>query len=164
MSGASVDGAAMDGAAMDGAVTDDGIGDLSATALIGAGGWNAKYARVLLIEQDGDLGLVLIDGNGDGAELELEYWQRDADRRWRGGSTSGHGQLDDLPSAQSWDAGDFVAALGRVRPSAEVSVEYGGRVYRRRGNEFGIWGFIHPADSTHPGEMPAVTMGEAPRS
>jgi hypothetical protein len=149
---------------MDGTAMDDGIGELSATALIRAGGWNARYARVVLAEQDGDLGLVLIDGNGDGAELELEYWQRDADGLWRGGSTSGHGQLDDLPSAQSWHAGDFVAALGRVRPSAEVSVEYGGRVYRRHGNEFEIWGFIHPADSARPGELPTVTMGEAPRS
>jgi hypothetical protein len=152
----------MSGASMDGAAMDDGIGELSAVEIILAGGWNAKYARMPLAEQDGDLGLVLIDGNGDGAELELEYWLRDADGLWRGGSTSGHGQLDDLPSAQSWDAGDFVAALGRVRPSAEVSVEYGGRVYRRRGNEFGTWGFIHRADSARPGELPAVTIGEAP--
>jgi hypothetical protein len=147
---------------MSGAAMDGGIGELSAADIVRAGGWHAKYARVPLIEHDGDLALVLIDGNGDGAELELEYWQRDADGRWRGGSTSGHGQLDRLPFEQTWDAGLFVAALGRVRPEVGVVIEYGGRFYRRRGNEFGIWGFIHPADSARPGELPGMTIAEAP--
>jgi hypothetical protein len=147
---------------MSGAAMDGGIGELSPPEIIRAGGWHAKYARVLLIEHDGDLALVLVDGNGDGAELELEYWQRDADGLWRGGSSSGHGQLNDLPSAQGWEAGNFVAALGRVRPAAEVRVEYGGRVYGRQGNELGIWGFIHSADSVRPGELPSMTIAEAP--
>jgi hypothetical protein len=135
---------------------DDGIGELSPEAIIRAGGWHPTYARVVLIEQAGDLALVLIDGNGDGAELEIEYWQRDADGLWRGGSTSGHGPLDGLTSAESWDAGDFVVALGRTSPGAEVSVGYGGQVYRRRANEFGIWGFIHAADLSHPQDLPRL--------
>jgi hypothetical protein len=147
---------------MSGTVMDDGIGELSAAEIIRIGGWHPKYARVLLIEHDGDYAVVLVDGNGDGAELELEYWQRDADDLWHAGSSSGHGPLDRLRAAQSWDAGPFVAALGRVRPSAQVSVEYAGRVYRRQGNEFGAWGFIHVADSARRGELPAVTIAEAP--
>ena len=141
---------------------DDGIGELTAAEIIRIGGWHPKYARVLLIEHDRHYAVVLVDGNGDGAELELEYWQRDADGLWHAGSSSGHGPLEHLPLAQSWDAGPFVAALGRVRPSAEVSVEYGGRVYRRHGNEFGAWGFVHAADSARRGELPAVTIPEAP--
>jgi hypothetical protein len=135
----------------------DAIRALSEDAIIGLGGWHPRYARVLLIEHDEGNALVLVDGNGDGAELELEYWFRDSDGTWLGGSSSGYGSLDFLASSQSWDAGDFVAALGRVAPATEVSVEYGGHTYRRRANEFGIWGFVHTADSARPGDLPTVT-------
>ena len=141
---------------------DDAIGELTADALIAGGGWNPKYARVLLIEDDGHDAVILVDGNGDGAELELEYWQREADGIWHGGSSSGHGALDHLPGAQSWHAGLFVAAIGRADPAAEVSVEYGGQVYSRRANEFGIWGFVHAADSADSSEVPRVSAEGAP--
>jgi hypothetical protein len=136
---------------------DDAILDLSADAIIRAGGWHPRYARVLLIEHDEDDALVLVDGNGDGAELELEYWHRDTDGGWGGGSTSGHGSLDFMPPSESWDAGVFVAALGRVAPATAVTVEYGGHAYHRRANEFGVWGLIHAAHSARPGELPEVT-------
>lgn len=137
---------------------DDAMRVLSAEALIRVGGWHPSYARVLLIEHNEDDAVVLVDGNGDGAELELEYWHRDdSDGLWRGGSTSGHGPLDFLPPLHSWDAGEFVVALGRVAPAADVTVEYGGHAYHRTANELGIWGLIHAADSARPGELPEVT-------
>jgi len=136
---------------------DEAIRVLSEDAIIRHGGWHPRYARVLLIEHDGADAVVLVDGNGDGAELELEYWHRDADGTWSGGSTSGHGPLDFLPSSQSWDAGEFVVALGRVAPATEVAVEYGDHTYHRMANEFGIWGLIHAADSSRTGELPEVT-------
>jgi hypothetical protein len=141
---------------------DDAIGELTADALIAAGGWAPAYARVLLIEHDGHNAVILVDGNGDGAELEIEYWQREPDGIWRGGSSSGHGSLDHLPAAQSWHAGPFVAAIGRADPAAEADVEYGGQVYRRPANEFGIWGFVHAADSADRREVPAVTAIRPP--
>lgn len=49
----------------------DGIRELSADAVVGAGGWHPQYARVLLIEHDDRNAVVLVDGHGDGAELEL---------------------------------------------------------------------------------------------
>jgi hypothetical protein len=136
---------------------DDGIRDLSADAIIRVGGWHPRYARVLLIEHDEGDALVLVDGNGDGAELELEYWHRDVDGTWSGGSTGGHGPLDFLPSSEVWDAGEFVVALGRVAPATDVLVEYGGHNYHRTANEFGVWGLIHAADSARTGELPEVT-------
>jgi hypothetical protein len=134
----------------------DAIRALSEDAIIGLGGWHPRYARVLLIEHDEGNALVLVDGNGDGAELEVEYWHCDSDGTWLGGSSSGYGSLESLASSQSWDAGDFVAALGRVEQGTEVTIEYGGHTYRRRANEFGIWGFVHTADSARPGDLPEV--------
>ncbi len=128
--------------------------ELTEDAIIRVGGWHPRYARVLLIECDGDFGLVLVDGNGDGSELEIEYWLREADGGWRGGSSSGHGSLDRLSRSHSWSAGDFVAALGRVEPGAEVTVEYAGRSYRRRASQLGVWGFVHAVDTERSGHLP----------
>lgn len=135
---------------------DDHIRELTAEAIIEGGGWHPRYARVLLIEHDEQDAVILIDGNGDGAELELEYWHHGEDGLWHGGSTSGYGPLTGLPTIQTWNAGSFVAAVGRTRPNTEVVVHYGGRVYRRRATEFGTWGFVHTADSPDTGELPAL--------
>lgn len=143
---------------------DDHIRELTADAIIRAGGWHPRHARVLLIEPDEQDAVILIDGNGDGAELELEYWYLGDDGRWHGGATSGHGPLAFLPAFQAWNAVDFVTAIGRTLPNTEVSVQYGGRVYRRRANEFGIWGFVHAADSPHKGELPAVVSESPPEA
>jgi hypothetical protein len=129
---------------------------LTAQLVISAGGWHPRFTRVLLIEQDNGFGLVVVDGNGDGAELELEYWQHDEAGRWQGGSTSGHGPLDDLRTA-SWSAGPFVCAIGRAGPQQAVQIRYGGQAHRRVASELGVWGFIHAADSADPGELPALT-------
>jgi hypothetical protein len=137
-------------------VTDDGVRELSADAVIHVGGWHPRYARVLLIENDEQDALILVDGNGDGAELELEHWHRDDDGHWHGRSTSGHGPLAFMPAFQAWNAGPFVAAVGRTRPNAEVSVKYADRVYRRRASEFGTWAFVHAYDSPDTGELPTL--------
>lgn len=130
----------------------------SAETIIRNGGWHPRYARVLLVEREGNRALVLVDGNGDGAELELEYWFRDADGAWDGGSTSGHGALEHMVFTQSWKAGEFVVALGRTEPASEIAIQYGGEVHRRRANKFGLWGFIHSADSARPDELPVAAM------
>ena len=139
----------------------NGVRDLSADAVIQTGGWHPRYARVLLIEHNDHDGLVLVDGNGDGAELELEYWHRGDDGLWRCGATAGHGPLAFPPTFQAWNAGDFVAAVGRARPGAKIEIEYGGQRYRRHANEFGIWGFVHVADSPDSSELPTM-VGRPP--
>jgi hypothetical protein len=140
----------------------DHIRELTADGIIQAGGWNRRYARVVLIEHDEQDAVILVDGNGDGAELELEYWHYGDDGSWHGGSTSGHGPLAGLPEFQTWNAGDFVAALGRARPGAELNVEYGGQVFRRRATEFGTWGFVHAADPLRTSELPVVAGSSQP--
>jgi hypothetical protein len=128
---------------------------LSPDVVIRSGGWDPRYARVLLIEEDDGQALILVDGNGDGAELELEYWQCHAGG-WHPGTSSGHGPLDSLASVNTWNAGELVCALGRGSPGSNVRIAYGGRTYSRQANDFGVWGFVHEADSPHAGEMPAV--------
>jgi hypothetical protein len=128
---------------------------LSPDVVIRSGGWDPRYARVLLIEEDDGQALILVDGNGDGAELELEYWQCHAGG-WHPGTSSGHGPLDSLASVNTWNAGELVCALGRGSPGSNVRIAYGGRTYSRQANNFGVWGFVHKADSPHAGEMPAV--------
>jgi hypothetical protein len=139
---------------------DDGIRELSADPVIQAGGWHPRYARVLLVEHDYHDAVILVDGNGDGAELELEYWHHGDDGLWHGGSTFGHGPLGYLPTFQAWNAGPFVAAVGCAPSSTKVSVEYNDRLYLRAANEFGIWGFVHATDSLRADELP--TMAGSP--
>ena len=136
----------------------DGVRELTADAVIRIGGWHPRYARVLLIEHDEQDAVILVDGNGDGAELEVEYWRRSDDGLWGLLASSGYGPLAFLPIFQAWNGVDYVAAIGRARPNTEVTVEYGGEVHRRWANDFGIWGFVHQGDSPDTGELPAVVM------
>ena len=136
---------------------DGGTVELTEDAIIRLGGWHPRYARVVLIEHDDRHAVVLVDGNGDDSELEAEYWHRDDDDDglWRPGSSSGHGSLATMRSS-SWDAGDFVAALGRAEPGSEISIEFAGRVYLRQANSFGAWGFVHTRRGVPGADLPAV--------
>jgi hypothetical protein len=138
------------------AAMNDHIRELAVDAIIQAGGWHPRYARVLLIEHDEQDAVIIVDGNGDGADLELEYWHRGDDGLWHGGATSGHGPLAFMPTFQAWNGADFVAAVGRARPNAEITLAYAGQAYRRRASEFGIWGFVHAADLPDTGELPVL--------
>jgi len=136
-------------------MTDESAGSLTSDLVISEGGWDPRWARVLLIGEHDGLAVVLVDGNGDGAELELEYWAR-AGGRWTGGATSGHGPLSRLGPAEAWTTGSHVVALGKAAPGARVRLSYAGEAHWCRANEFGIWGFIAAADPGSPGELPAV--------
>jgi len=45
---------------------------LTGDEVLAHGGWHPRYARVLAIASDGGYGFAVVDGNGDGAELEAE--------------------------------------------------------------------------------------------
>jgi hypothetical protein len=47
---------------------------LTEATVLAAGGWHPRYARVVLIHQVVDEAVVLVDSNGDGAEIECERW------------------------------------------------------------------------------------------
>ena len=127
---------------------------LNETLVIEAGGWHLSFARVVLIATDDDVALVLVDGNGDGVELEAEYWYKD-ENGWSGGSSSGYGALESVRTV-TWDAGNFICALGRSLSGEPVAVRYDGAVHHCHPNEFGLWGFVRKAPDEVVTDIPTI--------
>jgi hypothetical protein len=128
--------------------------------VLASGGWHPRYVRVLITASDGDYGFALVDGNGDGAELEEELWQwgdgPGNHGRWEGGSTSGAGPLDHLlPLVAGGHIGSAYFAYGRVPGSESVTIEFEERRYEIPVSPLGVWGFIREAAEPHPG-LPAL--------
>ena len=134
---------------------------LSHRDVLASGGWHPRYARALISASDGDYGFTLVDGNGDGAELEEELWQ------WEDGP-GGHGRLagreflrcrtlDHLPPlVAGGHIGPAYFAYGRVPGRESVTVEFEERRYEIPVSPLGVWGFIREAAGLHPG-LPALT-------
>jgi hypothetical protein len=124
---------------------------LDESLIISVGGWDPRYARVAMVAVDDDVAIALVDGNGDGAELEMEYWFKE-DGKWRAGQSGGHGPLDSL-STSRWDAGPMVCAVGPAVPGNVFRIRYEGTVHECRANQFGVWAFIRKVehmDFKHP--------------
>ena len=119
--------------------------------IINQGGWHPRFARVLLIREVGKQAFAIVDGNGDGAELELEQWLQ-SDDEWVSGMSSGIGPLDDGHGVwvSGWTAGVGYAA-GGASPGQEVAVEWRGQVTRATANDYGVWLCLFP-DQPPPGE------------
>ena len=129
---------------------------LSHREVLASGGWHPRYARALITASDGDYGFALVDGNGDGAELEEELWQ------WKD-SPGGHGRWQaGVPpvrdpwtiSPRSWRAATSAAyfAYGRVPGAESVTIEFEQRRYEMPMiSQLGVWGFIREAAGPHPG-------------
>jgi len=123
--------------------------NLTEDLVIATGGWNPAFARVVLIVADEDVALVLVDGNGDGAELELEYWDKGADG-WVGGQSNGFGSLGwATGSMNRWDAGSMVCAVGGGAPGETVRIGYDGQVCECAVNQSGLWGFVRKVEHMH---------------
>jgi hypothetical protein len=140
--------------------------DLSPGELIRVGGWHPRYARILRVERDGDAAFVLVDGNGDGAELEAEAWLRTA-HGWSCTSSVGFGPLD----GSGWLAGAstrLVYAAGRAEVGTMVAVEFRHERHEARADEHGIWAFARCDDDTPadelPSELPRVADSETRRN
>ena len=123
--------------------------------VLAPGGWHPRYARVLSTASDGNYGFALVDGNGDGAELEAELWMWE-DGRWRGGSSSGAGPVDRLGSLVAGGRlGDAFFAYGRVPGRNVVTVEFEQRRYEVPA-PLGIWSFIKVAAAPGRCGLPAL--------
>lgn len=104
-----------------------------------AGGWDPRYATVLVLATHGDIAAALIDTNSDGADIDLDAYTRGLDGEWVAtGSSGGPGEF-----GSSWSS-DMVARYGRAEPGATVSLDYLGTTHEITANEHGWWLFIAP--------------------
>jgi hypothetical protein len=123
--------------------------------VIAHGGWHPRYTRVLTVASDGDYGFVLIDGNGNGAELEAETWI------WHGGNwvsagSFGVGPLDQLgPSQTGGQIGNAYFAYGSAPGRQSISIDFDGRHHQVPVNRHGVWSFIKVHTGTKaPNSLP----------
>jgi hypothetical protein len=127
---------------------DDGLADasdhrgLTEEDVIAGGGWHRGYARVLAVASDADYGFAVVDGNGDGAELEAETWKWDSGN-WVGASSSGAGPLDHLgPLQPGGQIGDAYFAYGRAPGRPEITITFDGHPHQVPVSSYGVWAFI----------------------
>jgi hypothetical protein len=123
---------------------------LTEDAVIADGGWDSRYARVLLIHELGDQAIVLVDGNGDGAEVEYEHWLLGSGG-WVGGSSQGIGSLGHRP-IWTWGAvGGSGFVIGCTPdPKVQVTVEWLGKRSTAVRDAIGVWITLFPGRELPP--------------
>jgi hypothetical protein len=126
--------------------------------VIAHGGWHPRYIRVLATASDGDQGFAVVDGNGDGAELEAELWLWE-DGTWTAGSSSGAGPLDSLGLIQTGgQAGSTYFAYGRALERRSITVRFDQRLHEVPVSRHGVWAFIKT--SADPGRSETPRLAE----
>jgi hypothetical protein len=122
---------------------------LTKDAVIAGGGWHPGYTRVLAAASDGDYGFAVVDGNGDGAELEAETWEWDG-QKWNARSSSGAGPLDGLGPVQTGgQISNAYFAYGSAPGRQAITIDFDGSLYQVPVSHHGVWAFIKT--STSPG-------------
>ena len=130
---------------------------LTAQDVLAHSGWHPRYARVLGVASDGDYGFALIDGNGDGAELEAETWICD-DGTWTDHGSSGAGPLSTLPPLlTAAHAGGACHAFGRTPGRRSIMISFEGRRYHVPVSEHGVWAFVKIRTDPHSRGFPSLT-------
>lgn len=112
---------------------------LDAQSAINAGGWDSRCTVSLAVATAGDVAAALIDTNGDGAAIDLDEYERDADGNWQGGSSGSAGDY-----GVSWSS-KMVAIWGQVAPEEVVEIEYLGSRYPTVASDAGWWLFVAPS-------------------
>lgn len=103
---------------------------LSERDVLAHGGWHPRYARALAVASDNGYGLAVVDGNGDGTELEAGAWVWE-NGTWAAAASSGAGPLDDLGRVQTGgQIGDAYFAYGRAPGRPSVTIEFDGHLYQ----------------------------------
>jgi hypothetical protein len=119
---------------------------LDARSAIDAGGWDHRYAVTLAVETQGDVAAALVDTNGHGDDIDLDFYVRGPDGSWQGTIS---GNVDD--EGAEW-TDRVVATWGRATPGHELTVEYLGKRHPVTANAAGWWLFIAP--TSDPDAMP----------
>ena len=106
--------------------------DLDWNTAIAAGGWDARSATVLAVATNGDVGAAIIDTNGDGADIDLDWYVR-VDGDWQPGSS---GNISEAGSAESFDG---LAQWGRTTPGQTIEIEHQGNRHTLTATDTGWW-------------------------
>ncbi|MDF8263145.1 hypothetical protein [Luteipulveratus flavus] len=114
---------------------------LTVDSALEAGGWDPRCATVLEVRTGADIGLALIDPNGDGSQLYLDTYTRAAEGDWVASFSGSAGDEGE------WWTVTAVACWGHAEPGQAVEVEYLGDRVQVRANAAGWWLFgAPPAD------------------
>ena len=117
----------------------------------------SRYARVLAVASDGDYGFALVDGNGDGAELEAETWIWE-DGTWTGAGSSGAGPLSTLRPLQAADhADDACYAFGSAPGHRSITISLDGHPYHVPVSQHAVWAFVKIRTNPHSRGLPSLT-------
>lgn len=106
--------------------------ELDGRLVLSAGGWDPRYAVTLAVASQGDVGAALIDSNGDGADIDLDVYERDAEGVWQGVGCAGTAFLSDRVAVIS----------GRAEPGLIVDIEYAGQRSSIVASAKGWWLFV----------------------
>ncbi|NMH96366.1 hypothetical protein [Pseudonocardia acidicola] len=113
----------------------------TAADVIGLGGWNPRYARVLAIAATGPFAVALIDTNGDESEIDIDHLWLDDTGRWRPGSSSGVY----IPPVGVGDHGEtthYRYAVGRAEAPGEHHVQVAGAPVTVTAQAGGWWAWL----------------------
>jgi hypothetical protein len=115
---------------------------LTTAEVVALGGWHPSYARVIAVASAGDHGFALVDGNGDGSELEAEHWLWH-EGSWQPGGSSGVGPLDAVgPLHSGGHAADSAwFAYGSAPDQDTVTIAFDGRSHQVPVGSYGVWAF-----------------------
>ncbi len=130
---------------------------LTGQDVIARGGWHPRYTRVLATASDGDYGFALVDGNGDGAELEAETWIWQ-DGSWVSAGSSGVGPLGHLgPRQTGGRIGNAYFTYGSAPGRQSISIDFDGRRHQVPVSRHGVWAFIKRHTDPPRREFPPST-------
>ncbi len=128
---------------------------LTAEEVLAHGGWHPRYARVIAVTSDGDYGFALVDGNGDGQELEAETWIWQ-EGTWMAGGSAGAGSLRNVgPVRTGGQIDNAYFAYGSAPGQQAFNIRFDGRQYAIPVNRHGIWAFIKIRTDPHGGGLPS---------
>ncbi len=128
---------------------------LTEDEVLAHGGWHPRYARALAVASDGDYGFALVDGNGDGAELEAEMWEWD-NGTWASAGSSGACSLDEVGPVQTGDnIGNAYFAYGSAPGRQLITISFDGHLHQVPVSQHGIWAFIKVRTDLHGHGFPS---------
>ena len=126
--------------------------DLDHVSALRLGGWDSRYAVVLVTAARDGVAAALVDTNGDGADVDLDQYEEGVDGRW---VEVASGNCDETGAVAT---GSMAVAWGRATARAAVTVEFQAATYTVVATDGGWWMFVIPSRS---GDAPTVWAADA---